>query len=207
MDIKNEQVTNLIKNIFKEANKQSSNVDDNYKICALRCLADAMQFSSNHFNDADFELYWTSFIEKYFEESIQKLNEIELKKQQQLQEQEQKNAEQGGETKAAAIETDTSDTINPTTSDTESSEQIKKLKLNDDEKEKGKENKQIAKDADDEANNSLHNNLRTVCLETFGKCWPHSNELQGRLHYLYFIHAHFSSFKSFIINFKKNILK
>lgn len=46
LKIENPLIDELIKSIFKEANKQ---VETAYKVCALRCLSDLVQFSTSHF--------------------------------------------------------------------------------------------------------------------------------------------------------------
>jgi hypothetical protein len=46
LKIENPQIEELMKGLFKEANKQ---VETPYKVCALRCLSDIIQFSSSNF--------------------------------------------------------------------------------------------------------------------------------------------------------------
>jgi hypothetical protein len=90
----NEQVLLLIKNIFKEASKQGTNVDPNYKLTSLRCLSDILEYSASNSLDSDFDLYWTTFVEKYFEQDFINLKESEeFKKKAESGEDEQKSDE------------------------------------------------------------------------------------------------------------------
>ena len=66
LNVENQNIDEIMKQIFKEANKQGSNVETSYKVCAMRCLSDLVQFSSNNFKDTYFEQYWSMFILKFF---------------------------------------------------------------------------------------------------------------------------------------------
>jgi hypothetical protein len=151
----NEQVLSLIKNVFKEASKKSANVDINYKITSMRCLSDLMQYSASNSLDSDFELYWTMFVEKYFEQDFLNLkNAEELKVE--------INAE------AMQLENNITDNDRPI-------EEIKKLKLSE------------TKSNDDEENEELFNKLKLIILETIGKCWPYTMEMQGTRRVLFIL--------------------
>ena len=58
----NPLVDELIRGLFKEASKQSSNIELTYKLSAVACLSDALTFASAHFKDAYFEQYWSEFV-------------------------------------------------------------------------------------------------------------------------------------------------
>ena len=151
MKFDNENVDLIFKNVFKEVNKDSSNIDQSYKISSLRCLSDLLQFSSSHFKDSDFELYWSSFIERFFQKNFQILAEIEK-----AIEERRKNEHEGddSEIRQAALE------------------QIKRIKLSDESQSNGD---------DDEAEDKFESPLKITCLETFGKCWPYSDDIQGNI--------------------------
>ncbi len=154
MNNDDELVVDIKKKVFKEASKQSSNIDSAYKTCALRCLADILEYSSSKFVDKDFESYWVLFIEKYFENDLEKLDTVCRSKEIETME---------VEVNATAVQTD---------GQTEPAEDIKKLKLTED--------KSVKKDDDDDEESELSNTLRLICLETLGKSWPHNTDMQGR---------------------------
>lgn len=146
----NENVDLVFKNVFKEVNKESSNIDESYRISSLRCLSDLLQFSSSNFRDSDFELYWTSVIERFFQKNFEILAEIEKAVEERRK---QDNEEDENNSKQAALE------------------QIKKIKLSD-ESQSG--------DNGDEAEDKFDSPVKITCLETFGKCWPYSDDIQGK---------------------------
>lgn len=51
-------------------------------------------------------------------------------------------------------------------------EQIKRIKLSDESQSNGD---------DDEAEDKFESPLKITCLETFGKCWPYSDDIQGNI--------------------------
>jgi hypothetical protein len=148
----NELVINVKKHIFKEASKDNSNIDITYKTCALRCLADILEYSSSKFFDKDFESYWTLFIEKYFENDLEKFKELN----------DVEKSEMTVETSDALVDGGQKDSV----------EEIKKLKLS--------ESKPVKPDDEDDNDSELFEKLRLICLETFGKSWPHNSDMQGK---------------------------
>lgn len=150
MKFDNENVDLIFKNVFKEANKDSSNIDEAYRISSLRCLSDLLQFSSSNFKDSDFELYWSSFIERFFQKNFEILGEIEKA----IEERRKQELEDDSDNRQAALE------------------QIKRIKLTD-ESQSGAN--------DDEDGDKFDSPLKITCLETFGKCWPYSDDIQGSI--------------------------
>lgn len=161
LKIENELLINLIKNVFKEASKQSSNINLNYKIHTLRCLADILQFSSTNSIDNDFETYWSLFIESYFKQNIENLKQLEeeirIKK---FEKQEEINKEQQNEDEKMQ---DNNENAN---------DGAKKVKLSNENNVKNEDN--------DENSDDTFSNVRLICLESMGKCWPYTTEMQGK---------------------------
>ena len=142
-------IEELIKSVFREANKQSSNIELVYRLCALRCLSDAVQFSSSHFKDNYFEQFWSNFVNKNFEENMEALKKKETNRFQILIDQfEGKN------------------------------EKTKEEKVDD-----KKEENVINEVEDDLEEVAKKSEIKNVCLEIIGKCWPYSSESQEK--YLY----------------------
>lgn len=140
--------------MFKEASKQSTNIETNYKLTSLRCLSDVLQYCASSSLDSDFDTYWSTFVEKYFEQDFTSLKEFEeLKSQQQQQQQINSTTE---EQQQAVVVAD----------DDKPVEEIKKLKLS--------ETKDI-----DEAEQELADNFKFTILATIGKCMPYTPEIQG----------------------------
>ena len=137
----------IFKNVFKEVNKESSNIDEAYRISTLRCVSDLLQFSSNNFRDSDFELYWSTVLEKHFKKAFEHFEEIEK-----IAEQRKLNAGESVDQERQLSE-------------------IKKIKLTDE--------SESEKEAENE--DRIDSPARITCLETFGKCWPHSIDIQGDL--------------------------
>ena len=63
--------------MFKEAGKQNTSVETNYKLTSLRCLSDLLEYSASNSLDSDFDFYWTNFVDKYFEQDFINLKESE----------------------------------------------------------------------------------------------------------------------------------
>ena len=145
----NDKVISLIKNVFKEANKQSTNIETSYKITSLRCLSDILQYSASNSLDSDFDLFWSMFVEKYFIQELTDLKDAEEKKKQE------------SEIKESSEINDENKPI----------EEIKKLKLSESNKSNDSEI--------DEASQELNDNYKFTILATIGKSWPYSNEMQG----------------------------
>jgi len=156
LNIENPNIDEIMKQIFKEANKQGSNIETAYKVCAMRCLSDLVQFSSNHFKDTYFEQYWSMFILKYFEQDLIEIKKKETQKyEQQIENLKIKNQMQ----RETEIESDDNKNMGS------ESELITEA-----------ENMEI--DKEEEEKNSI---LKLVCLETIGKCWSYATDIQGIL--------------------------
>lgn len=144
--------------MFKEANKQSSNIDITYKTHSLRCLADLVQFSSTHFKETYFESFWQSFVKKYFDAELEVFTKKEkLRQSQQFHQFKEMNniadeKESPGETATEDVEMETE-----TKESKESNE--------DKEEKKEAENEEMV--------------IKLILLETIGRCWPFSTESQG----------------------------
>ena len=150
LKFENTLIEEIIKCIYKEANKQSVNIELGYRVCALRCLSDLVQFSSAHFKDTYFEQYWSTFFAVYFEDN---LKEISLKESQRFKQQ--------------------LESLNPKS--IQDSENIVEESVQ-------QEADVVMKEStpEDNAEESVAAaSLKRVCLETIGKCWPYSTELQG----------------------------
>ena len=152
LKFENTLIEEIIKCIFKEANKQSANIELGYRVCSLRCLSDLVQFSSAHFKDAYFEQYWSTFFVVYFEDN---LKEISLKESQRFKQQ--------------------LESLNPKS--IQDSENIVEESVS--QQEADVVMKEPAPEDNAEEENAALASLKRVCLETIGKCWPYSTELQG----------------------------
>jgi proteasome component ECM29 len=160
----NDLIESLIKNMFKEASKQSSNVDINYRVASLRCLSDLIQFSSSHFKDAFFQQYWSLFMKKYFENDLEELMIKERQRREQLEEQLKKKMNIIDED----VELINIDDENVKDNNEQSN---KKSKKNDDDKDD---------DDDDDEEGQILDKLKLLSLETIGKCWPYTPEIQSK---------------------------
>lgn len=150
LNFDNKLVDEMVNCVFKEANKQSSNIDLNYRQSAIRCLGDMVQFSSTHFRDVYFENYWNNFILKFFDDNLQQLIEKD-KKRIELQKYLFKK-------KYLSI--------------TEENEVLVEEKI--DEK---KNEDQSEEDKESEISNM---SLKLALLESVGRCWPYGADIQEK---------------------------
>lgn len=155
----------LGKSLFKEANKQGS-ADTSYKIASLRCLSDFLQLSANHLKDVYFEEYWSNILLKYFQETLDNLNKKELARELQ-----QFELFKGKQNETQSDEAEKSD--EPMSDDSEQvQEQHTEQPATEDKNKKDDDEK-------DEELEELNSKIKSIILETIGKCWTYNNELQG----------------------------
>lgn len=154
LNVENPNIDEIMKQIFKEANKQGSNIETSYKVCAMRCLSDLVQFSSNHFKDTYFEQYWLMFILKFFEQDLIEIKRKEiLRYEQQIENLKAKNQFQEQETESESDR-----------------------KMDESELVVGTKDEKMEIDKEEEEKNTI---LKLVCLETIGKCWSYATDIQG----------------------------
>ncbi|CAF0720691.1 unnamed protein product [Brachionus calyciflorus] len=161
LNFDNSLVDEIITSVLKEANKQSGNIDNNYRICSLRCLGDLVQFSSTHFKDNYFENYWANFVLKYFKDDLDELEKKEKLRCDQQRESFKK--------KVLGIE-DMQTEI----------ENIEKMQTTESTKNEEKNDEEMLEDKELEETNS---SLKLVILESIGKCWPYGTDIQEK--YIY----------------------
>lgn len=145
-------VSDLIKSVFREASKKASSGDSAYKTSSLRCLTDLVHFSSSQLREAIFEDYWTSFVLNSFEKELDALRSKESRVR---------------ETLKAKLE-GRDETVQQPKSETAGEEAKTDSKKPDD------------AEMEEEGENEIHESSRIIILETMGKCWPYSSELQGK---------------------------
>lgn len=143
LNFENPLVSEVIKCVFKEAGKSSS--DSVYKTASLRCLTDLVQFSTSQLKDSFFEDYWTSFVLKSFEKELEALRAKEVRQREILK---------------AKLEEREDEPLQEEAKTSESSKQKEDEDVEMEEKETEK-------------------STRIIILETMGKCWSYSLELQG----------------------------
>lgn len=146
LNIENQLVSELIKCVFKEASKSTS--DSVYKTSSLRCLTDLIQFSTSQLKDSFFEDYWTSFVLKFFDKDLDTLRTKETRQTEILKAKLEGREEPVQEAQAS--------------------------QGNDTDKQKTEENQDVEME-EKEAEEST----KLIILETIGKCWSYSSELQG----------------------------
>ena len=168
LSFENPLLDELIKNIFKEASKQSASIDLNYKTCSLRCLADLVQFSSMHFKDAYFEQFWSSVLENYFGKEVEELISKEKTRYDYLVEQ-YKNKNKIDDPKTETKET----------SETNATEVNKEVDEVSNKKAKSKKETDADLDEDDEEARKNGEAIKLIILESVGKCWSYSSDIQG----------------------------
>jgi hypothetical protein len=84
LKFENALVEKLAGCVFKEASKQSAGIEVAYRVCALRCLTDVVQFSSVHFVDSHFEQYWSTFYQVCLAGGLEQVRAKEAQRYQQL---------------------------------------------------------------------------------------------------------------------------
>lgn len=154
LNFENKLVDDIINSVFKEANKQSGNIDLNYRTCSLNCLGDLVQFSSTHFKENYFENYWQEFVLKYFQSDIDALIKKELQRVEQQKEL--------FKIKVLGVEVMQSET----------NEKIELTETNKDEE--MEEDKELE---------TINSSLKLVILESIGKCWPYCSDIQEKYSY------------------------
>lgn len=163
LSFENPLTDEIIKNIFKEANKQSDNIELNYRVCSLRCLADLVQFGSTHAKDSYFEQYFL-IVKKYFEAEFEEVVKKEKVYHDQLVEQfKNKNRKETGELEAKR----------------EKKDDAEMMEVQPVEKQEKDDKAKVEKDENDEEEEKKNEAIKLIILETIGKCWPYSTEIQG----------------------------
>lgn len=135
--------------MFKEANKQTS--DMAYRTSSLRCLTDLVHFSSYQFKDSVFEDYWTGFVLKYFAADLESIEAREKRHAEMLRAKFEEKDESMEQSKEAAA-----------------------VKASGEDKEMTEE-----KSEEDKENEKVNSSLKLIVLETIGKCFSYSTEIQG----------------------------
>ncbi|RNA28279.1 proteasome-associated ECM29 -like protein, partial [Brachionus plicatilis] len=153
LNFENKFVDDLVNSVFKEANKQGSSIDLNYRLSALRCLGDLVQFSSTHFKDVHFENYWNNFILRYFNEDLEQLI-VKEKKRVELQKELFKK-------KILSISEESEAMVG----------------------DKNDERKNKDENEEDKESAAANMNRKLVLLESVGKCWPYGTEIQEKYLY------------------------
>lgn len=152
LNFDNEQVSLMFKNVFKEASKDTDTI---YKVASLRCLSDLLEFSSSQFRDDDFDQFWTLFIQKHFKIDFEMFNEIESKliEGKYLME----NCNENEKTNIMC----------------ELIDKVKEIKLKNDKSTKENENSL-------DIQNDQMDIIKITCLETLGKAWPYTTDMQEK---------------------------
>jgi hypothetical protein len=164
LNFENELVDEIIKSVFKEANKQGSNIDLSYRIYSIMCLSDLLQFCSSQFKEAYFEQYWPMFVLKIFQNDLDTLNQKENQRQEQQIEY-FKNKLINKNNEVDMLE-------QPSTEEKEIKEE------NDDKMSIESETKPVKMDQDEEKE-EVNINLRVIVLHSLGKSWSFCSETQG----------------------------
>jgi hypothetical protein len=188
LKVENPLVEEIVNAMFKEAGKQSSNIDITYRQCSLRCLADLIQFTSSQFKDSFFELYWSSVFVMYFEQDLASLvRKDQLRFEQQIEAFKRKNKR-----KANDMETET---VEDQTKNEQSEEmQVEAEKVEEKTQQKEEEVKKADEKTDEEKEKEATNSaLKLILMETIGKCWPFSWEIQGFYNFFKLYILRFSS--------------
>jgi hypothetical protein len=176
--------------MFREAGKQSANIDLAYRQCSLRCLSDLVQFTSAKFKDVYFETYWSTVFLKYFDQDLAALHTKDQQRlEQQIEQFKSKNRRKGDEMVVDnAVVEDTEmlqgDDDKAENVDSESKMQVNGGSGDDDKTNNESEAKKTVVDekTDEEKEQEAANaELKLILLETIGKCWPFSWEIQGIL--------------------------
>lgn len=136
--------------MFKEANKQTS--DMAYRTSSLRCLTDLVHFSSYQFKDSVFEDYWTGFVLKYFAADLESIEAREKRHAEMLRAKFEEKDESTEESKEAAVVKAAGEGDRETTEE---------------------------KSEEDKENERVNSSLKLIVLETIGKCFSYSTEIQG----------------------------
>jgi len=162
LNFENPLVEEIIKSVFKEANKSGSNIDISYKLGSLRCLADLVEFSSCHFKDNLFEDYWQGFIKTNFSEDFESL----VNKEKKYMEKRKMQLNQ-----MEIVETD----------EPKVEENDQEMKDMDQTKEEQNANKTTITNEEErnEEEDTNNFNIRLNLLSTIGKCWSYSSDIQG----------------------------
>lgn len=153
INFENKLVDDIINGVFKEANKQSGNIDSNYRSCSLSCLGDLVQFSSTHFKNNYFEMYWQDFVVKYFQDDIDLLTKKECQRVEQQRESFKKKFLGIDE-----MQTESNPNEKIETKNEEEMEEDKELEI-------------------------INSNLKLVIIESIGKCWPYCSDIQENYSY------------------------
>lgn len=135
--------------MFKEANKQTS--DMAYRTSSLRCLTDLVHFSSYQFKDSVFEDYWTGFVLKYFAVDLESIEAREKRHGEMLRAKFEEKDESTEETKETAVKASG----------------------------EGDREKTEEKSEEEKENEKVNSSLKLIVLETIGKCFSYSTEIQG----------------------------
>jgi len=164
LSFQNSVLDDLIRNVFKEVNKQSSSIDTTYKIFSLRCLADLVQFGSTQSKEVYFEQFWSTILENYFSIELENLTLKENKRQENLIQQ-IKNKHKVGDVEMKETQEDNVVEMVENNEVTAKKRAIKENEANNREEDEEEEQKNEA--------------IKLVILENIGKCWSYNSDMQG----------------------------
>lgn len=172
LNFENELVDEIIKSVFKEANKQGSNIDLSYRIYSVMCLSDLLQFCSAQFKETYFEQYWSMFVLKIFQSELDALNQRENQRQEQQIEYFKNKLNKNDEINME--EQQLNDKKEP------SEENDDKMSIESETKTANKANSEEKMDQDEEKE-EVNINYRVIVLVSLGKSWSFCSDMQGTI--------------------------